>query len=105
MNMIKRFKVSFSKIFNKLFKKKRSMYRHLRPPNAGKTTLSNRILRDWVGSEETMARFHTSPTRPGMQKGETELLLRLTGTLSVLILLTLPGLQRRSTSTTLWNRE
>ena len=46
MNMIK--------IFNKLFKKKGACIGIYGPPNAGKTTLSNRILKDWVGSEETM---------------------------------------------------
>jgi len=54
MSMIKRFKVSFSKIFTKIFKKKSACIGIYGPPNAGKTTLSNRILRDWVGNEETM---------------------------------------------------
>ncbi|HPS89876.1 MAG TPA: Era-like GTP-binding protein [Methanosarcina vacuolata] len=54
MNMLERFKVSFSKMFNKLFKKKGACIGIYGPPNAGKTTLSNRILKDWVGAEETM---------------------------------------------------
>lgn len=48
MNMLKRFKASFSKMFNKLFKRKGACIGIYGPPNAGKTTLSNRIDRKSV---------------------------------------------------------
>jgi GTP-binding protein Era len=50
--MIGVFKRFFNKIFKDLFKRKK----HLKigiygPPNAGKTTLANRICKDWLGEE------------------------------------------------------
>jgi len=50
--MIKRFKSFFKKYLARLFKKKG----HIRlgfygPPNAGKTTLANKICLDWLGEE------------------------------------------------------
>jgi len=43
-------KSRFSVLFSKLFKKKKSARIGIYgPPNAGKTTLANRILRDWSG--------------------------------------------------------
>ncbi len=38
-----------SKFFTKLFRKRRSRIGIYGPPNAGKTTLANRIARDWTG--------------------------------------------------------
>ncbi|MBN2111053.1 MAG: GTP-binding protein [Methanosarcinaceae archaeon] len=49
MGVIKRFKKNFSDLFNKLFKKQNARIGIYGPPNAGKTTLANRILRDWTG--------------------------------------------------------
>lgn len=54
MNMLKRLKVSFSKLFRKMFNKRGVCIGIYGPPNAGKTTLSNRILKDWTGNGETM---------------------------------------------------
>ncbi|MBW3011361.1 50S ribosome-binding GTPase [Candidatus Woesearchaeota archaeon] len=50
--MIGVFKRFFNKVFKDLFKRKK----HLKigiygPPNAGKTTLANRICKDWLGEE------------------------------------------------------
>ncbi len=50
--MIKRFKSFFKKYLARVFKKKR----HVKlgfygPPNAGKTTLANKICIDWLGEE------------------------------------------------------
>jgi hypothetical protein len=40
---------SFKKFFKRLFNKKNARIGIYGPPNAGKTTLANRILRDWTG--------------------------------------------------------
>ena len=50
--MIKRFKTFFKKYLSRLFKKKK----HVKlgfygPPNAGKTTLANKVCFDWLGEE------------------------------------------------------
>ncbi len=48
MGLIKRLGLNFTWL-KKLFKKKRARIGIYGPPNAGKTTLANRILRDWTG--------------------------------------------------------
>lgn len=48
MGIIKRLGIKFSWL-KKLFKKKTARIGIYGPPNAGKTTLANRILRDWTG--------------------------------------------------------
>lgn len=48
MGIIKRLRINFSWL-KKLFKKKTARIGIYGPPNAGKTTLANRILRDWTG--------------------------------------------------------
>jgi GTPase Era involved in 16S rRNA processing len=42
-------KKKFSNFLNRFFKKKRTRIGIYGPPNAGKTTLANRIARDWTG--------------------------------------------------------
>ncbi|MBC2762352.1 MAG: GTP-binding protein [ANME-2 cluster archaeon] len=49
MGLIKKVKKNFSSIFKSLFKKKTAKIGIYGPPNAGKTTLANRIIRDWTG--------------------------------------------------------
>jgi len=49
MGLIKRVKKNFTSIFKNLFKKKTAKIGIYGPPNAGKTTLANRIIRDWTG--------------------------------------------------------
>ena len=44
-----RVKKKFSSFLNRFFKKKRTRIGIYGPPNAGKTTLANRIARDWTG--------------------------------------------------------
>lgn len=48
MGIIKRLRKNFSWL-KKFFKKKRARIGIYGPPNAGKTTLANRIIRDWTG--------------------------------------------------------
>ncbi len=49
--MIKRIKRSFSSWFRRIFKKKAVRIGIYGPPNAGKTTLANRIVRDWSSDD------------------------------------------------------
>ncbi|MCL7411381.1 MAG: Era-like GTP-binding protein [Methanosarcinaceae archaeon] len=49
MGVIKSFKKNFAGLFKKLFNKQNARIGIYGPPNAGKTTLANRILRDWTG--------------------------------------------------------
>ena len=44
-----RVKKKFSSLLSRFFKKKRTRIGIYGPPNAGKTTLANRIARDWTG--------------------------------------------------------
>ncbi len=48
MGIIKRLRLEF-KWLKKLFKKRNARIGIYGPPNAGKTTLANRIIRDWTG--------------------------------------------------------
>ncbi len=48
MGIIKKLGLKFTWLRN-LFKKKRARIGIYGPPNAGKTTLANRIIRDWTG--------------------------------------------------------
>jgi GTP-binding protein Era len=48
MGIMKRLGLNF-KWLKKLFKKKKARIGIYGPPNAGKTTLANRIIRDWTG--------------------------------------------------------
>ncbi|WFN35409.1 Era-like GTP-binding protein [Methanogenium sp. S4BF] len=49
MNLFIRTKKRLSRFLNAFFKKRQSRIGIYGPPNAGKTTLSNRIVRDWTG--------------------------------------------------------
>ena len=49
MGLIKKVKLNFSSMFKKIFNKKKARIGIYGPPNAGKTTLANRIIRDWTG--------------------------------------------------------
>jgi len=51
MGVISRFK----KVFGKLFKKKNACIGIYGPPNAGKTTLANRIVKDWKDNADDSA--------------------------------------------------
>ncbi|HPS90862.1 MAG TPA: Era-like GTP-binding protein [Methanothrix sp.] len=69
MGFISSLKESLGSWINRIFKKKRAKIGLYGPPNAGKTTLANRILHDWSGGESMGA---ASPipheTRRAMRK-------------------------------------
>ena len=49
--MIGQLKLFFNKFFGKFMKKKTMKIGIYGPPNGGKTTLANRICKDWIGEE------------------------------------------------------
>ena len=50
--MLKKLSLFFNKFFKQLFRGKKQIKLGLYgPPNSGKTTLANRICRDWIGEE------------------------------------------------------
>ena len=61
-------KKKFSKFLTKFFKKKRTRIGIYGPPNAGKTTLANRIARDWTG--DAVGPVKRDPTRDPKGKEE-----------------------------------
>jgi stage III sporulation protein SpoIIIAA len=63
MGVISSFKVSLGSWINKIFGKKRAKIGLYGPPNAGKTTLANKIVKDWSGG--AWAQSRTYPMRPG----------------------------------------
>ncbi len=51
MGFMRSFRENLGAWINKIFKKKRAKIGLYGPPNAGKTTLANRILKDWSGGD------------------------------------------------------
>jgi GTPase len=51
MGIIGSLKMNFGAWVNRIFKKRRAKIGLYGPPNAGKTTLANRIVKDWTGGE------------------------------------------------------
>ncbi|MDP3918313.1 MAG: Era-like GTP-binding protein [Nanoarchaeota archaeon] len=88
--MIGKFKKLLSKVLPGLFKKKKHIKIGLYgPPNAGKTTLANRICLDWLGEESVMGTVSAIPheTREiqtkeniHLRKGNKELTFNLVDT-------------------------
>ena len=60
--MIKKLKKILSKVLPNLFKKKKHLKIGLYgPPNAGKTTLANKICKDWLGEDMEMGTASAIP--------------------------------------------
>jgi GTPase len=60
--MIDKLKIFFNKFFAKVFRKKKHVKIGLYgPPNAGKTSLANRICQDWLGEEINMGTVSEIP--------------------------------------------
>jgi hypothetical protein len=49
MGLINKVRLNFSSMIKKIFNKRKARIGIYGPPNAGKTTLANRIIRDWTG--------------------------------------------------------
>ena len=63
----------FSKWFKAIFKKKHLRIGIYGPPNAGKTTLANRITRDWIGEEVGSVSEIPHETRHAVEKKEVKI--------------------------------
>ena len=63
----------FSKWFKAIFKKKHLRIGIYGPPNAGKTTLANRITRDWIGEEVGAVSEVPHETRHAVEKKEVKI--------------------------------
>jgi GTP-binding protein Era len=63
----------FSNWFKAIFKKKHLRIGIYGPPNAGKTTLANRITRDWIGEEVGTVSEVPHETRHASEKKEVKI--------------------------------
>ncbi|MCK5561463.1 MAG: 50S ribosome-binding GTPase, partial [Thermoplasmata archaeon] len=63
----------FNKWLKALFKKKHLRIGIYGPPNAGKTTLANRITRDWLGEEVGVVSEVPHETRHAVEKKEVKI--------------------------------
>lgn len=71
LNILKRF---IDKVFRDLFSQRRELkLGFYGPPNAGKTTLANKICKDWVGEEIGKVSDIAHETRKVTVKGEVEI--------------------------------
>tara|TARA_Y100000310_G_C20380525_1_gene667883 strand:+ start:159 stop:791 length:633 start_codon:yes stop_codon:yes gene_type:complete len=69
--MIKKLKLFLNRFVKKIFKKRKSIeLGFYGPPNAGKTTLANRICKDWLGEEMGSASSVPHETREIQVKEE-----------------------------------
>jgi len=68
MSIIRNFRMNFAVWMRRIFMKKRAKIGIYGPPNAGKTTLANRIIRDWSGEELGSASEIPHETRRAMRK-------------------------------------
>jgi GTPase len=68
MDIISQTKNRFSRFLNVFFRKRRSRIGIYGPPNAGKTTLANRIARDWTGEEVGAVSEIPHETRRALRK-------------------------------------
>lgn len=73
MGMVLRLRRKLGFIFKWLFKKDKMRIGIYGPPNAGKTTLANRILRDWTGDIMGSASEVPHETRRSRQREEVKI--------------------------------
>jgi len=91
MGFISSFRENLGVWINKIFKKKRAKIGLYGPPNAGKTTLANRILKDWSG-DGTFGTVSPIPheTRRAMRK--EGLIIKANGSTIELDIVDTPGM-------------
>lgn len=68
--VFERVNTAFNRLFHGLFKKKHVKIGLYGPPNAGKTTLANRIVRDWTGEIMGAASHIPHETRRARRKAD-----------------------------------
>jgi len=81
---------SFSNIIQRIFGKKHAKIGIYGPPNVGKTTLANRILRDWTG--DIMGSVSEIPHETRRAKWKTNIKIDNGGSSLVLDLVDTPGI-------------
>ena len=90
MNLIRKLKKNFLSLFKKLFKKRNARIGIYGPPNAGKTTLANRILRDWTGDAFGSTSNIAHETR--RTKRRENVVIKTNGNSITLDIIDMPGL-------------
>ena len=89
MGIIKRLGINFSWL-KKIFKKKTARIGIYGPPNAGKTTLANRILRDWTG--DAMGSVSHIPHETRRARRREDVTIQSNGSSVLLDIIDTPGL-------------
>jgi GTP-binding protein Era len=89
MGIIKRLGMNFSWL-KKIFKKKTARIGIYGPPNAGKTTLANRILRDWTG--DAMGSVSHIPHETRRARRREDVTIHSNGSSVMLDIIDTPGL-------------
>ncbi|KCZ70572.1 small GTP-binding protein domain [Candidatus Methanoperedens nitroreducens] len=90
MGIIKRLGINFTWLKKILFKKKTARIGIYGPPNAGKTTLANRILRDWTG--DAMGSVSNIPHETRRARRREDVTILSNGSSVVLDIIDTPGL-------------
>jgi GTP-binding protein Era len=90
MGFITKAKLNFSSMFKKMFKKKIARIGIYGPPNAGKTTLANRIIRDWTG--DAMGAVSTIPHETRRARRREGVTIESNGSKVTLDIVDTPGL-------------
>jgi GTP-binding protein Era len=92
MGIMKRLGLNFSWL-KKLFKKKKSRIGIYGPPNAGKTTLANRIVRDWTG--DAMGSVSHIPHETRRARRREDVTITSNGSSVTLDIIDTPGIATR----------
>jgi small GTP-binding protein len=92
MGIIKRLGLNFSWL-KKLFKKKKARIGIYGPPNAGKTTLANRIVRDWTG--DAMGSVSHIPHETRRARRREDVTITSNGSSVTLDIIDTPGIATR----------
>jgi small GTP-binding protein len=92
MGIMKKLGLKFSWL-KKLFKKKKAKIGIYGPPNAGKTTLANRIVRDWTG--DAMGSVSHIPHETRRARRREDLTITSNGSSVTLDIIDTPGIATR----------
>jgi small GTP-binding protein len=92
MGIMKRLGLNFSWL-KKLFKKKKARIGIYGPPNAGKTTLANRIVRDWTG--DAMGSVSHIPHETRRARRREDVTITSNGSSVTLDIIDTPGIATR----------
>jgi ribosome biogenesis GTPase A len=95
MGILEKFRESkFSKMIKKVFGKSHAKIGIYGPPNVGKTTLANRILRDWTG--DIMGSVSEVPHETRRAKWKNNIRINNGGSSLTMDLVDTPGIAKKS---------